>query len=235
MRVRKCSTRKCYTLGLCALGTLLVVPQSKSSAAVFLNALQLTSWAPAWTPAPVDGGANPTATVSVDENGNGVISGPGGTFPTAGTLKPDPGPGGLGAALTYGLLGPPSLVAGDLEMSDGVGMILDIVRFNPAGTGGNPAYPASLVFYSDNTDGIDAIGDTTSPPSALYPNNLTIPEVGPEGNNGAVYTPAAGQPGFIAGFDTTYHLISDGVLPEPGSMGMIVFAVAMLSRRRRVA
>ena len=28
---------------------------------------------------------------------------------------------------------------------------------------------------------------------------------------------------------------SDGVLPEPGSMGMIVFAVAMLSRRRRVS
>src|SRR5690348_13331829 len=94
--------------------------------------------------------------ITVDENGNGTLLFPGGVpIPTHGVLAADPGPGGLSSVLTYNLLGPPSLVAGDVLLTDGGGL-QDVIRFNPAGTG-NPAYPASLLFYSDNLDGFDSI------------------------------------------------------------------------------
>src|SRR5262245_19012686 len=127
----------------------------------------------------------PNPLISVDENGNGTLLFPGGQpIPTQGVLMPDPGPGGLSSVLTYNLLGPPALVAGDVLLQEAGGQLFDVVRFNPAGTGGNPAYPASLLFYSDNTDGFDALSDTPSPPTAFYTNTITIPEVGPEGANG---------------------------------------------------
>jgi hypothetical protein len=158
--------------------------------------------------------------ITVDENGNGTLLFPGAAaVPTVGVLAPDPGPGGGPAVLTYSLLGPPA--AGDVRLQDGTGgPILDVVRFNPAGTGGNPAYPASLVFYSDNVGGLDSLGDTLAPPSSFYTNTLTILEIGTETDNGAIYTPSAGQPGFVAGFQVTYDMISDaGVpVPEPGSL-----------------
>ena len=161
--------------------------------------------------------------ITVDENGNGTLNfnvcGFGGrAFPTPGALAADPGPGGLPSVLTYNLLGPPALVAGDVLLQDGVGgPTLDVVRFNPAGTGG-PTYPPSLLFYSDNLGGFDSLGDTPSPPGALYANVVSIPEVGPEGNNGAFYTPTDGQPGFVLGFAVSYHLVSD--TPEPGTLGL---------------
>ena len=112
--------------------------------------------------------ADPCPTITVDENGNGTLDFTTGggcgaaAIPIKGVLAPDPGPGGLPAVLTYNLLGPPSLVAGDVLLTDADlgGAVLDVVRFNPAGTGGNPAYQASLVFYSDNAGGFDALGDT---------------------------------------------------------------------------
>jgi hypothetical protein len=140
--------------------------------------------------------AAPCPLITVDENGVGTLdfSGCGGVVtPMPGVLQPDPGPGGLSSVLTYDLFGPPSLVAGDVLMFDpAVGTFLDVVRFNPAGTGGNAAYPASLLFYSDNIDGFDALGDAPSPPGALYPNNVTIADTGDEINNGAIYIPGAG-------------------------------------------
>src|SRR4029079_9543074 len=94
---------------------------------------------------------------------------------------------------TYGMLNPPSMVAGDLILLEPLGGILsDVIRFNPQQHGG------SLVFYSDNTDGADALADTGFP-TAFYTNNITFTEVGPEGANGFTYTPIAGQPGFVAG------------------------------------
>jgi hypothetical protein len=174
--------------------------------------------------------------ITVDESGNGTLLFPGGSpIPTIGTLQPDPGPGGLSSVLTYSLLGPPSLVAGDVLLQDGVGgPILDVVRFNPAGTGGNPAYPASLLFYSDNVPTFDSLGDTPSPPLAFYSNMVTILETGTETNNGAVYTPAAGQPGFVAGFGVTYNLISD--VPEPSVLTLLATggaAIGVLTAFRR--
>ncbi len=140
-----------------------------------------------------------------------------------GVLAPDPGPGGLASVLTYDMLGPPSLVAGDVLLLEAIGgPFLDVIRFNPAGTGGNPTYHASVLFYSDNIDGADSLGDTPSPPRAFYTNILTLLEVGGEGHNGVVYTPVAGQPGFVDGFVVTYNITSDSAaVPEPSSLMLL--------------
>jgi hypothetical protein len=170
----------------------------------------------------------------------GVGSGQNSTVfvPIAGALAADPGPGGLASALTYSLLGPPSLVAGDVFLQEGVGgPVLDVLRFNPAGTG-SPNYPASFVFYSDNIDGATDLADTPNPPTANYTNTLTLVEVGPEGSNGVTYIPTANQPGFIAGFTTTYHIQSDST-PEPGTValcvGMGLSGASVFARRRKKA
>jgi hypothetical protein len=173
----------------------------------------------------------PNITITVDENGNGSIS----TSLTTGMLLPDPGPTGLASALTYSLLGPPSLVAGDLiilEPSALASVMSDIIRFNPAGTGANPNYPASLVFYSDTTEGADALADTGFP-VGLYTNALTVTEIGAEGDNGFIYTPTAGQPGFVAGFNVTYDIISDSPTPEPATASLLLMAGAVFYGGRR--
>jgi hypothetical protein len=150
--------------------------------------------------------ANPL--ITVDEFGHGILLFDGSPqifMPFA--LRSDPGPGGLASVLTYNLLGPPALIAGDVRLQDGAGgPVLDVIRFNPAGTGG-PSYPASLLFYSDNVDGFDSPGDTPGPPGVPYTNVVTILEVGPEANNGAFYTPTANQPGFVPGFTVQYHYL----------------------------
>jgi hypothetical protein len=165
------------------------------------------------------------ALITVDENGNGTIGG--------GSLRPDPGPGGLPSVLTYNL--PFAATQGDVALSSttepgfvGLPVVFDYIRFNGNGT---------LDFYSDNVPIADSLGDTPSPPLAFYPNLVTISEVGPEGNNSATYTPTAGQPGFDPS-GPTYHFISDGVaaVPEPASIAILgagLLGVAFFSRRRR--
>lgn len=194
-------------------------------------ALLLTVGQRAWAdPIPV--------TISVDEHGNSLFDSPIlGTATSPGVLAADPGPGGLAAALTYNLLGPPSLVLGDvLLIEPGSGNISDVLRFNPANSA--TGYPASLVFYSDNSDGIDALADTGLPTN-FYTNLVRIPEVGPEGLNGAIYTPTANQPGFIDGYAVTYRFVSDGAIPEPGSLVLMGIGgaglLATMARRRRSA
>ena len=77
-------------------------------------------------------GNNPI--IFLPENGVGTIQFPGAAaLPLPGVLAPDPGPGGRTSALTYNLLGPPSLVPGDLLLFDG-DLLSDVIRFNPAGT-----------------------------------------------------------------------------------------------------
>jgi hypothetical protein len=198
----------------------------------FVAALALTLCASRLRAAPIP---LPVVDIEVDEYGNGTVTpeSTGIPFPTLGSLQADPGPGGLSSTLTYSLLAPPDLVAGDIFLTEGVGgAINDVIRFNPAGTG-SVSYPASLVFYSDNTDGFDALADTASPPTAFYTNTVTIAETGTETNNGAFYTPTVGQPGAVTGFTVNYHFISD--LPEPTTaalMGVCV-ALGLLSRRRK--
>ena len=174
-----------------------------------------------------------TITISADENGHGTLVNSNGfssALPFA--LLPDPGPGGLPAAATYGLLNPPGLVAGDLIFFEvPVNTISDLIRFNPNQNGG------SLVFYSDNLNGVDALADTGLP-TALYANNITFTEVGPEGANGLTYTPVAGQPGFVAGAagPVTYVITSDSRVPEPCSLTLLALGAAcgLASCRRRL-
>jgi len=77
-------------------------------------------------------GNNPL--ITLPETGIGTLLFPGNPpVPTTGVPVADPGPGGLPNALTYNLLGPPALVAGDLILLENpAGGLSDIIRFNPA-------------------------------------------------------------------------------------------------------
>ncbi|HEY3097636.1 MAG TPA: PEP-CTERM sorting domain-containing protein [Methylomirabilota bacterium] len=114
----------------------------------------------------------------------------------------------------------------------GATVVSDVIRFNPAGTG-SPGYPASLVFYSDNADGADALADTGFP-TGSYTNTVTVTEVGIEGTNGVTYHPVSGQPGFVAGFDVTYVIQSDtAAVPEPASVLLVAIGGGLLVATRR--
>jgi hypothetical protein len=168
--------------------------------------------------------------VKLDENGNGSINfGSGPTF-IPGSLQQDPGPGGLPAVLTY-VLNAPNLTAGDLLLIDAGGES-DVVRFNPAGTGGDPNYLSSVLIYSSGAHGIDSLADTSQPPFGNYTNTLTIPETTIGGVNGAQYTPISGQPGFVSGFAVTYAITSD--VPEPSSSFLILSAAVVFYAGRRI-
>ena len=90
--------------------------------------------------------------------------------------------------------------------------------------------PSQIIFYSDfsATDPADSPADTGMPPRFNAP-VFTIPELGPEGNNGAVYTPTPNQPGFILSTalpPATYNIISD--VPEPGALALAILGGGML-------
>jgi hypothetical protein len=159
--------------------------------------------------------------ITVNENGQGILNF-GGSSVTAlvGVLQNDPGPGGLANVLTYNLLGPPSLTAGDLRIFDGNGIFSDVVRFNDYNTGGVPGYPASLLFYSDPVGGkYDSLADIYSPPTAFYTNSLDLTETVVGGVSTVLYTPLSGQPGYVPGFSVTYNIISD--TPEPSTLMLL--------------
>ena len=158
-----------------------------------------------------------------DESGNSS-----GLGISPGIMQPDPS-GGLAAnVLVYNLAF--SVIPGDvvlIEPANPSGQReSDLVRFwNPSGGG-----PSQIIFYSDfsTTDPADAPADTGLP-SALMPLSIIIPEVGPEGNNGALYTPTPNDPGFILSTAVppgTYNIISD--VPEPSAVALAVLGGGLL-------
>lgn len=159
--------------------------------------------------------AQSAPTFTFDEYGN--ITGPAGFSLTPGTLKPDPS-GGISPqpVLVYTL--PFAVITGDVLFTNaeppGQSVESDLVRFwDP--TGGNVS---QMIVYSDVSanDPADAPADTGLP--ANFQGNFWVTaEIGPEGNNGGTWTPLPGEAGY-AGSALTYDLISDGSVPEPGTM-----------------
>src|SRR5579859_5770719 len=167
-----------------------------------------------------------------DEFGNS--SGPSSAPPISpGVLQPDPSGGVSGPVLVYTL--PLPIVTGDVVLTEPGnpstgGQNSDIVRFwNPTGIN-----LTQIIFYSDVSaaDPADSPADTGLPAQLISP--IFIPEVGPEGNNGATYTPPAGAPGStLAGVVIQYNIISD--VPEPGTVALAILAggTLLLSMKRR--
>jgi hypothetical protein len=172
--------------------------------------------------------------ISVDEDCHGFFTNTSGFYSSLNCgVVADAGPGGLPAVLTYDLLNPPGLTPGDLLLLDpGTNMLSDVVRFNPTGAPANPN-GGSLAFYSISLDGFDSQADTLAPPSALYPNQLSLTESRIGTNVGIIYTPTAGQPGFVtgAGGPATYTIISD--TPEPSTLVFVACGGVLLLWRRR--
>jgi PEP-CTERM motif len=175
-----------------------------------------------------------------DEFGNSTGSGI-----SQGFFQYDPsGPSGIGMpapipVLVYNLSF--SVIPGDVVLTEpgspaGTVVNSDLIRFwNPTGGG-----PSQIIFYSDfsATDPADAPADSGMPPG-LMPLVITIPEAGPEGNNGALYTPTPNEPGFILSTSlppATYNIISD--VPEPSALALAALGGGLLLfslRRRRPA
>jgi hypothetical protein len=149
-----------------------------------------------------------------------------GTGISPGAMQLDPSGGLPGLVMVYNLNF--SVIPGDVALTEPgapiPGPFSDIVRFwNPTGGG-----PSQIIFYSDvsSADPADAPADTGLPQQLF--NLVVINEVGPEGNNGAVYTPTPNQPGSVnaAVPPPTYNIISD--VPEPGTVTLIVAGAGLL-------
>ena len=155
--------------------------------------------------------------VTIDEFGgsNGIPS----------TIGPDPS-GGVTTSpvLIYTL--PFAVASGDViltEPGQPNGPNSDIVRFwDPTGIN-----QSEIIFYSDfsATDPADAPADVGLP-TQLQPLVVTIPEVGPEGNNGAIYLATPGLPGSTSLLPIQYNIISD--VPEPGTGALLLSGVGLL-------
>jgi hypothetical protein len=168
-----------------------------------------------------------TAFVTFDEFGTGTEKLGAATNVLPSGFFVDPSGGVPGLVLAYQL--PFVVTPGDVQLDELVGaavVLSDVVRF--FNTGGL----SFIIFYSDNSDGIQEPADISGLPQNVSPNVVSILEVGPEGLNGVVYTPLAGQPGFFStDIQPQYNVISDS--PEPGSMLLLAAGLAGLGLLKR--
>jgi hypothetical protein len=170
--------------------------------------------------------------INIDEFGNGSFTtGLGGSGTLTSGLIADPTGGVPGNVLAYILPFAFTPVAGDLILDEpppGTTVILsDVLRFVTVGNA------HLLLFYSDNGDGVDALADISGLPGNSSTNVVSIPEIGPEGNNGATYTPVGVQPGAgNSDFSPTYNIISDSNAPEPASVFLMIAGLAGLGVRK---
>jgi hypothetical protein len=156
-------------------------------------------------------------TLTIDEFG------PGNGIPF--TIGPDPS-GGVTTSdvLIYTL--PFAVTPGDViltEPGQTNGPNSDIVRFwNPTGIN-----QSEIIFYSD-ISGADTTGAPADVglPTQFQPIVVTIPEVGPEDNNGAIYLATPGLPGSTSLLPIQYNIISD--VPEPGTGALLLSGVGLL-------
>jgi len=171
----------------------------------------------------------PNETWTIDENGPAVLSGGALAGYSNGHYQVDPISGITG--WYYGLGGTNINVAGDvvlLEPQAPAGTISDLLRFDGDG----------VYFFSDlepNETNPDK-ADVPVIPQAINP--VVLYEVGPEGDNGALYIPGPGQPGYdLSGIlpGIGYNIISD--VPEPASATLLLAGAGLWllksSRRRK--
>jgi hypothetical protein len=161
---------------------------------------------------------------TIDEFGNS--SGPG---IGPGLMQADPSGALTVPVLVYNLAFPVTI--GDVVLTEpgqpSTGPWSDVIRFwEPVANG-----PGQVIFYSDvsPTDPADAPADTGLPTALIiaHPNPIFINEIGPEGNNGALYTPLPGDPGSISGVTAVqYNIISD--VPEPNTVALVIAGAGLL-------
>jgi hypothetical protein len=159
--------------------------------------------------------------ITVDEFGNGNFNG----NPMPGAIAVEPFSGI--ATLTYTL--PFNGNRGDVVLLDPgptPQQIGDILRFDGNGF---------MYFFSDReTSDLPPFdpADVAQMPGLIagFP-TIFIQEVGPEGNNGAVYVPNPGDPGYENGIvGLKYRFISD--VPEPTAGSLLLLGLASFAIRK---
>lgn len=163
--------------------------------------------------------------VNVDAKGNGTLTAPDGfVIPTTGAVGADAGPGGKSNALVYDLFAPPALATGDLLVYSPGGVLEDVIRFEDAA---GSCTTGCLVFYATNVLGAIA---NIGVPSAFFANALSITAAS---DGSLVYTPALGQPGYVAAGDDAVTIVLPRVVPEPATFALLGIGVLGVAATRR--
>jgi hypothetical protein len=114
-------------------------------------------------------------------------------------------------------------VQGDLLIIEPLtGLISDVIRFNGDGT---------LIFYSDNSDGVEDLADTGLP-TAFYTNIFQLTETSlTGGGSGVVYNTVPGLPGADGNRDVSilYIIQSDSPAAEPMASFLVFGGLAVLA------
>ena len=163
-------------------------------------------------------------TISFDENGNGNVNG----TPLLWGVDTPP----VGHETLYYVLPFAPVVEGEIRVMEPLAtspVISDVLRFVNVGE----AAPIGRVYvYSD----LPEAGETpeladTGIPSLWSPYN-EVTEVGPEGSNGATWTPLyTGQPGYSGTYSVSYNFTSD--VPEPATICLLGLGGLLLGRNRK--